>query len=396
MDSLAYLYSALAYEDSSVSAFQLNWRHFSNKIALWLLSILTTLAIGHLQSPVFAQFLYRTLEFGQSGSDVELVQRCLLELGYFEGQITARFDERTRDAVRAFKFANRDRLSVNDTVDQETAAFLLTGCPQVTQSAVRDRVIIDRTPLPSIPPPPPNFTGSFDSILQIGSEGPDVTRLQTLLTNAGFDTRGIDGVFGSNTQAALFDLQQAYGLPQTGSYDRATQQVLEGNRLTLPSTTTRTFRTLQPGDRGVEVFDLQTRLRDLGFDPGPIDSIYGSQTQEAVRQYQLTFNIRPADGIASSETIASLRRDEGFAEQPGRGPQRYIVVVPGRSNQRLIRVRAVVPQARIFADRRGSYIYAGGYQNRNEAESLSFLLKARGLNARVDYMPDPVISLGFR
>lgn len=394
MDSLAYLYSALAYEDSSVSAFQFNWRHFSNKIALWLLSVLTTLAIGNLQSPVFAQFLYRTLEFGQSGSDVELVQRCLLELGYFEGQITARFDESTRDAVRAFKFANRDRLSVNDTVDQETAAFLLTGCPQVTQSAVRDRVVISPTPLPSIPPPPPNFTGSFDSILQRGSEGPDVTRLQILLTDAGFDTRGIDGVFGSNTQAALVDLQQAYGLPQTGNYDRATQQVLErGGQVFNPPVST---RTLQPGDRGVEVSNLQTRLRDVGFNPGPIDSIYGAQTEEAVRQYQLAFNIRPADGIARSETIISLGGGDGIPERPGRGPQRYIVVVPGRSSDRLIRVRTIFPDARIFADRRGSYIYAGGYQNRNEAESLSFLLKARGLNARVDYMPDPIISLGLR
>uniref|UniRef100_A0ACD5GQS5 Uncharacterized protein n=1 Tax=Desertifilum tharense IPPAS B-1220 TaxID=1781255 RepID=A0ACD5GQS5_9CYAN len=68
-------------------------------------------------------------------------------------------------------------------------------------------------------------------------------------------------------------------------------------------------------------------------------------------------------------------------------------MVPGRSTDRLLRVREVFQGARVFADRRGSYVYAGGYQNRNEAESMSFSLKARGLDARVDFMPDPVLGL---
>lgn len=399
MDFLAYTYSALAYEDPSVSTVQLNWKLFSHKIALWLLSVLSAIAIGEVYRPAFAQVIYRTLQFGQSGTDVELVQLCLLELGYFGGPVTGRFEASTRDAVRTFKFDNRDLFPVNDIVDPETAAFLFDRCPQLTAF---DRVRISPTPQPIAPPPPPGFTGNFGNELRFGDRGPEVTRLQTLLRNAGFNPGDIDGIFGQNTQAALFDFQRTFGLSQTGVYDLRTQQALE--RRTAPPTasrpqTTTTFRTLQRGDTGPEVFDLQTRLQEASqrfanprFDPGVADRIFGPRTEEAVRQYQRAFGFQPADGVARPDLIADLRRGN-VAERPARGPQRYVVVVPGRSTDRLLRVREVFQGARVFADRRGSYVYAGGYQDRNQAESVSFSLKARGLDARVDFMPDPVLGL---
>ncbi|MCD8485413.1 MAG: peptidoglycan-binding protein [Desertifilum sp.] len=400
MDFLAYTYSALAYEDPSVSTVQLNWKLFSHKIALWLLSVLSAIAIGEVYRPAFAQVIYRTLQFGQSGTDVELVQLCLLELGYFGGPVTGRFEASTRDAVRNFKFANRDQLLVppNEVVEPETAAFLFRGCPQLTAF---DRNLVNPTPQPIVPPPPPGFTGSFGNELRFGNQGPEVTRLQTLLNNAGFSAGGIDGIFGQNTQAALLNFQRAFGLSQTGVYDFPTQQVLERGTAASPASPVTTTRPLRRGDNNQEVRNLQSLLEQASrrfgnprFDPGGIDGDFGPRTEEAVRQYQLAFGIRPADGVARSDTFARLRgQDENTAERPARGPQRYVVVVPGRSTDRLLRVREVFQGARVFADRRGSYVYAGGYQNRNEAESMSFSLKARGLDARVDFMPDPVLGL---
>ena len=44
----------------------------------------------------------------------------------------------------------------------------------------------------------------------------DRRELQRLLTQAGFDTQGVDGVIGSNTQAAISAYQSSVGLPVTG------------------------------------------------------------------------------------------------------------------------------------------------------------------------------------
>lgn len=43
---------------------------------------------------------------------------------------------------------------------------------------------------------------------------------------------------------------------------------------------------LTQGDRGEEVRDLQQRLEQLGYDPGPLDGIYGPRTADALMQFQ--------------------------------------------------------------------------------------------------------------
>ena len=53
-------------------------------------------------------------------------------------------------------------------------------------------------------------------ILKKGSKNASVTALQQLLTAKGFDTKGIDGDFGANTDAALRKFQKAKKLTQDG------------------------------------------------------------------------------------------------------------------------------------------------------------------------------------
>jgi peptidoglycan hydrolase-like protein with peptidoglycan-binding domain len=50
---------------------------------------------------------------------------------------------------------------------------------------------------------------------------------------------------------------------------------------------------------------LQTRLRELGFDPGPIDGVLGPKTEAAVRAFQRSRGL-VADGIVGPKTRAAL------------------------------------------------------------------------------------------
>ena len=53
------------------------------------------------------------------------------------------------------------------------------------------------------------------------------TALQQDLTDAGHYAGAIDGVYGPQTVAAVEDLQEANGLPVTGTVDKATAEALQ-------------------------------------------------------------------------------------------------------------------------------------------------------------------------
>lgn len=70
-------------------------------------------------------------------------------------------------------------------------------------------------------------------------------------------------------------------------------------------TTRENLPTLREGDEGNMVLLLQLLLMLRGYDPGKADSLYGSQTAEAVRQFQTDYNLN-ADGVAGPRTFTYL------------------------------------------------------------------------------------------
>ena len=62
---------------------------------------------------------------------------------------------------------------------------------------------------------------------------------------------------------------------------------------------------IQQGSRGDDVLDVQNRLKERGFDPGPIDGIFGSKTAAAVRGFQEKHGLQ-VDGIVGPETGGAL------------------------------------------------------------------------------------------
>lgn len=73
---------------------------------------------------------------------------------------------------------------------------------------------------------------------------------------------------------------------------------------------------LRQGSRGADVRDLQTRLRSFGFDPGPIDGIFGPTTHSAVIAFQRSRGL-VQDGLVGVLTWTALGRK---CVQPGTCP----------------------------------------------------------------------------
>lgn len=77
---------------------------------------------------------------------------------------------------------------------------------------------------------------------------------------------------------------------------------------------------LSQGSRGPFVREAQTLLRNRGFDPGPIDGIFGTRTRSAVIAFQRSQNLTP-DGIIGVRTWTALGKNCSSPPPPGRCPQ---------------------------------------------------------------------------
>ncbi|KGP75026.1 peptidoglycan-binding protein [Desulfosporosinus sp. Tol-M] len=79
------------------------------------------------------------------------------------------------------------------------------------------------------------------------------------------------------------------------------------------------MRLLKQGMRGSDVAEVQTRLKTWGYNPGPIDGIFGPMTLKAVIQFQTARGLKP-DGIVGPITYNELQKSPSL---PGTIP--YII-----------------------------------------------------------------------
>jgi N-acetylmuramoyl-L-alanine amidase len=118
-----------------------------------------------------------------------------------------------------------------------------------------------------------------------GAPAPEPSRFDGALEDAvrAFQqNRGLitDGVVGSSTYRALRDARWSLG-------DRM---------LCLQASNTMT---------GDDVFALQERLLELGYDSGRADGVFGRQTEQALRSFQRDYGMAP-DGICGPRTLRHL------------------------------------------------------------------------------------------
>ncbi len=166
----------------------------------------------------------------------------------------------------------------------------------------------------------------FSTSLREGSQGVGVRTVQYYLNilayfNSAIQAPPLDGVFGASTADAVRVFQQYYGLPVTGVVNTASWNVL--NRIYsetvefLPQGYSGNNAKLFPGYvlsegmSGENVRDLQTYLSLIGQNYAaipeiPVTGYFGSQTRNAVTEFQNAFGINPsgAVGAVTWNTIA--------------------------------------------------------------------------------------------
>ena len=123
------------------------------------------------------------LKKGSTGEVVKQLQQALKDLGYDVGAVDGQFGTKTEQAVKAFQ---QDRgLTVDGIVGDIT--WLNIDEADMSNPTIRK-----------------------------GSKGNPVRRAQKRLTLGGWDTGGVDGIFGSSTEAAVKRFQHDQGITQDG------------------------------------------------------------------------------------------------------------------------------------------------------------------------------------
>jgi peptidoglycan hydrolase-like protein with peptidoglycan-binding domain len=125
-----------------------------------------------------------TLREGSSGEAVRELQVALNEIGHDPGSVDGHFGPQVEAAVKAFQ------------LERGIAADGVVG--PITWRNIDE------------------FAEFDEPTLREGSTGLPVRRAQSRLTAAGFDTGGVDGVFGPRTESGVKALQQSTGLTADG------------------------------------------------------------------------------------------------------------------------------------------------------------------------------------
>ncbi|MEG4242123.1 peptidoglycan-binding protein [Microcoleus sp. MON2_D6] len=157
-----------------------------------------------------------------------------------------------------------------------------------------------------------------EKTISAGADGPEVAAIQQRLQVHSFKVGTIDGTYGSRTTSAVRAFQQSKGLNADGIVDKETWTALAADPASAPETVQSNAPILSnaavPGNPptllnkgavGSKVKTLQVRLEMQGYDPGPIDGIFGARTATAVKSFQENKGLT-ASGMVDDTTWKAL------------------------------------------------------------------------------------------
>jgi peptidoglycan hydrolase-like protein with peptidoglycan-binding domain len=103
----------------------------------------------------------------------------------------------------------------------------------------------------------------------------EIRMLQARLKAASFYVGPVDGIVGPKTRSGVLRLQAACAnlkdLLETSAVDAQTAKLDNASK---------------SSSKGEEIRLLQVRLKDTGFDPGPIDGLLGAKTRAAFLRFE--------------------------------------------------------------------------------------------------------------
>jgi len=220
---------------------------------------------------------YTLLKYGDSGSKVKALTKRLEELGYLDDD-TSRYSSAVREAVKLFQEING--LDVDGIAGQKTQEALY-----------------------SVGALPYGEQGEYPTLVR-GDKGlASIYKLQRRLSDLGYYTIAIDGIYGAGTERSVRHFQRINGLSKTGRADNATQMLLySSSAKPANSASAEDYKLLSRSSTyHPAVVPLQRRLSALGYAVGTVDGYFGSRTYRAVREFQRRNGIK-ATGIADEET----------------------------------------------------------------------------------------------
>lgn len=123
-----------------------------------------------------------------------------------------------------------------------------------------------------------------------------VEKIQVVLKEIGYNVSRVDGKLGINTRRAVEAFQKDYGIKVSGYVDKKTWKELDmiysANVIYLNKP---------------DLKQIQTALKNAGFDPGSIDGRKGAKTDNAIKSFQAAYGIK-VDGVVGRNTWKLLRR----------------------------------------------------------------------------------------
>lgn len=142
-----------------------------------------------------------------------------------------------------------------------------------------------------------------------GDVGPAVAEISSTLTALGLlpasDRPGDHTVFDQAVEHAVRTFQQQRGLITDGVVGPATFRALRDATYHLGG---RPLAYLVSAPMtGDDVFALQEKLLELGYDAGRADGTFGPQIEKALRNFQRDYGLVP-DGICGPATVRALRQ----------------------------------------------------------------------------------------
>lgn len=264
---------------------------------------------------VLASRFLRVTQPPMEGPDVTDVQRRLIALRLYTGPFDGVYTQATAQAVMAFQ--QNSGLVANGIVGPATWTAL--GFENVPWGGGRWHITIDTlrnllalydqnrlsatypvaTGKPSTPTPLGDWVIIEKTLRPGGPFGAAWMRLS--VPNGGY------GIHGTNDPASIGrsvthgcvrmrdeDVTRLYNTVPIGTLVTVTGQVFTSRIL---------HRYVPPGP---DVRQLQQMLRALGFYRGPVDGVYGAETEAAVRAFQQSRRLTP-DGVVGPQTAQALQ-----------------------------------------------------------------------------------------